>query len=188
MSRLQEKYRNEIIAAMAEEFGRKNILSLPRLVKVCVNMGVGQALQEAKVLESAVENLSAIVGQRAVITKARHAVSNFKLRKGWNVGCRVTLRGERMYEFLDRLMNAAMPRIRDFQGVNRRSFDGQGNYSLGVEDQSIFPEIDPDAPEANLGMDVTIVIQGSQSAAESRRLLELLGMPFTREGGSGNAA
>jgi large subunit ribosomal protein L5 len=173
-----------VVPALVEEFGRKNILSLPRIEKVCLNMGVGRALQDANVLEHALTNLTAIAGQRAVVTKAKQAVSNFKVRQGWKVGCRVTLRGKRMYEFLDRLMNAAMPRIRDFQGVSRKGFDGAGNYSLGVEDQSIFPEIDPDAPEANLGMDVTIVIRNSQGAAESLRLLQLMGMPFSREGGS----
>ncbi|MBN1257074.1 MAG: 50S ribosomal protein L5, partial [Planctomycetes bacterium] len=147
---------------------------------VCLNMGLGKGLADNKVFEHAVEDLTQITGQRAVITKAKRAVSNFKLRIGWNVGCRVTLRGKRMYEFLDRLMNVAMPRIRDFRGVKANAFDQQYNYSLGLEDQYTFPEIDPDRSDIPLGMDITIVISGSKKAEESRRLLELMGMPFQK--------
>ena len=180
MAQLQEKYRNEILPALAEELGRKNPNNLPKVTKVCLNMGLGKGLADAKIYDRAIEDLTQITGQRAVITKAKRAVSNFKLRIGWKVGCRVTLRGKRMYEFLDRLMNVAMPRIRDFRGVKTTSFDNQFNYSLGLEEQYTFAEIDPDRSDVPLGMDITVVISGSKKAEESRRLLELLGMPFEK--------
>jgi large subunit ribosomal protein L5 len=180
MTRLLETYRSEIVGRLGSEFGRTNVLALPRIEKVCLNMGVGDAMTDSKIMDDAVKNLTMIAGQKAVITKARRPVSNFKVREGFKVGCRVTLRGKRMYEFLDRLMNAAMPRIRDFRGVNRNGFDGQGNFSVGLDDMSIFPEIDPDQAQANRGLDVTIVIRNSSGPEESRRLLELMGMPFER--------
>ncbi|MFH0910919.1 MAG: 50S ribosomal protein L5 [Planctomycetota bacterium] len=180
MTRLAERYKNEICPILASELGRANRLSLPRLEKIAINMGVGRATQDAKLLERAVEDLTLLAGQRAVVTKAKRSVSNFKVRTGWKIGCRVTLRGQRMYEFLDRLLNATMPRIRDFRGVKTNAFDRQGNYSLGIEEQTIFPEIDPDHTESSQGMDITIVIRNTKDKAESRRLLELLGMPFAR--------
>lgn len=179
MSRLLEKYKKEILPELQKELGRANRLDLPRIEKVSVNMGVGAALQDAKLLENAVEDLTKITGQKAVITKARVSISNFKLREGWNIGCKVTLRGKMMFEFLDRLMNAAMPRIRDFRGVRATSFDQAGNYSVGIEEQTIFPEIDADRSENPQGMDITIVIKGTRGADESRLLLKKLGMPFT---------
>lgn len=180
MVRMREKYTTEVLPALAGELGRTNPMALPRLAKICINMGVGKALQEAKLLDYAVEDLTAITGQQAVPTRAKRAVSNFKVRQGWKIGCRVTLRGARMYEFMDRLVNAAMPRIRDFQGVKTRSFDGAGNYTMGLEEQTVFPEIEPDRAEFSQGMDITFVIKNSRSADESRRFLQLMGMPFQR--------
>ncbi len=177
MARLQERYQTEIAARLAERLGRKNRLSLPRLQKIVVNMGVGKALQDKNRMEQAANELSQITGQKAQIRKARVAVSGFRLREGNEIGCKVTLRGRRMYEFLDRLISIALPRIRDFRGVNPKSFDGNGNYSLGLAEQSVFPEIDPDKVTFVQGMDVTFVMS-TRNDDESRELLRAFGMPF----------
>ena len=177
MARLLERYNKEIIPILSEKLGRKNRLSLPRLQKIVVNMGVGKALQDKNRMEQAAEQLTQITGQRAQITKAKIAVSGFRLREGNQIGCRVTLRGRRMYEFLDRLISIALPRIRDFRGVNPKSFDGHGNYSLGLTEQQVFPEIDPDKVTFVQGMDVTIVTN-VDSDDEARELLRAFGMPF----------
>jgi len=177
MARLQERYKTEILPKLSEKIGRTNALSLPRLKKIVVNMGVGKALQDKNRMEQAAENLTQIAGQRAQVTKAKVAISGFRLREGNEVGCRVTLRGKRMYEFLDRLVSVALPRIRDFRGVNPKSFDGHGNYSLGLSEQMVFPEIDPDKVTFTQGMDVTFVTS-TNSDDEARELLRLFGMPF----------
>ena len=177
MARLQEKYSTEIVAKLKEKLGRTNVLSLPRLQKIVVNMGVGKALQDKNRMEQAAENLTNIAGQKCQITKARIAVSAFRLREGNEIGCRVTLRGRRMYEFLDRLVSVALPRIRDFRGVNPKSFDGNGNYTIGLTEQMVFPEIDPDKVNFTQGMDITFVTS-TRSDDESRELLRLFGMPF----------
>lgn len=177
MSRLQERFTKEILPRLGEKLGRKNTLSLPRLSKIVLNMGVGKALQDKNRLERAVEDLTQIVGQKAVITQARQAVSGFRLRIGYQIGCRVTLRGRRMYEFLDRLISIGLPRIRDFRGINPKSFDGNGNYSLGLSEQMVFPEIDPDKVQFTQGMDITFVTT-TNSDDEARELLREFGMPF----------
>ncbi len=177
-ARLLEKYRNVVLPAMQKDFGRTNIHSLPRLEKICLNMGIGKAIDDSKILEEGVKVMTTISGQAAVVTKARVSVSNFRLRQGYKIGCRVTLRGDRMYEFMDRLVAMAIPRIRDFHGVPKKSFDKSGNYSLGVEEVTIFPEIDADRLTHMFGMDVTFVIKNSQGADESRKFLKLMGMPF----------
>src|SRR5437660_806806 len=158
MARLMERYEKEIIGKLSEKLGRKNRLSLPRLQKISINMGVGKALQDKNRMEQSAEQLTLIAGQKAQVTRARVAVSGFRLRENNEIGCRVTLRGRRMYEFLDRLISIALPRIRDFRGVNPKSFDGHGNYSLGLSEQLVFPEIDPDKATFTQGMDVTFVI------------------------------
>ena len=177
MARLQERYQKEIVGRLAEKLGRKNRLSLPRLQKIVVNMGVGKALQDKNRMEQAADQLSQITGQRALVTKAKRAVSGFRLREGNEIGCKVTLRGQRMYEFLDRLMNLALPRVRDFRGVSSRAFDGRGNYSLGVREQIIFPEIDLDKIDKVRGLTVSIVTT-AKTDAEGKALLQALGMPF----------
>ncbi|QVL30845.1 50S ribosomal protein L5 [Telmatocola sphagniphila] len=177
MARLQERYTKEIASELSKKFGRQNILSLPRLQKIVLNMGVGKALQDKNRMQQAAEQLTLISGQKVQITKAKKAVSAFRLREGYEIGCRVTLRGKRMYEFLDRLVNIALPRIRDFRGVNPKSFDGNGNYSIGVSEQAIFPEIDPDKLNFSQGMDITFVTS-TRSDEEARELLRLFGMPF----------
>jgi len=177
MARLMEKYRKEIMPVLAEKFGRTNPMSLPRLQKIVVNMGVGKAVQEKARIEQAAEQLSQITGQRAQVTKAKRAVSGFRLRENLEIGCRVTLRGKRMFEFLDRLLNLALPRIRDFRGVNPKSFDGNGNYSMGLVEQNVFPEINPDKVTFTQGMDVTFVTSTRQDD-EARELLRAFGMPF----------
>jgi large subunit ribosomal protein L5 len=177
MARLMERYHKEITSRLSERLGRKNRLSLPRLQKIVVNMGVGKALVDKNRMEQAAEQLTQITGQRAQITKARIAVSGFRLREGNEIGCRVTLRGRRMYEFLDRLISIALPRIRDFRGVNPKSFDGHGNYSLGLSEQMVFPEIDPDKVTFSQGMDITFVTS-TNSDDEARELLRAFGMPF----------
>ncbi|MBM4096522.1 MAG: 50S ribosomal protein L5 [Planctomycetota bacterium] len=177
MARLLEKYRKEIMPVLAEKFGRTNPMSLPRLQKIVVNMGVGKAVQEKARIEQAAEQLSQITGQRAQVTKAKRAVSGFRLRENLEIGCRVTLRGKRMFEFLDRLLNLALPRIRDFRGVNPKSFDGNGNYSMGLVEQNVFPEINPDKVTFTQGMDVTFVTSTRQDD-EARELLRAFGMPF----------
>ena len=177
MARLLERYQKEIAPALEKKLGRKNRLSLPRLEKIVVNMGVGKALQEKNRMELAAEQLAQITGQKALITKAKKAVSGFRLRENNPIGCKVTLRGRRMYEFLDRLISIALPRIRDFRGVNPKSFDGHGNYSLGLAEQLVFPEIDPDKVTFTQGMDVTFVTT-TNNDDEARELLRAFGMPF----------
>jgi len=177
MARLLDRYQKEIAPALEKKLGRKNLLSLPRLEKIVVNMGVGKALQEKNRMEQAAEQLSQITGQKALITKAKKAVSAFRFRENNPIGCKVTLRGRRMYEFLDRLISIALPRIRDFRGVNPKSFDGHGNYSLGLAEQLVFPEIDPDKVTFTQGMDVTFVTT-TNSDDEARELLRAFGMPF----------
>src|SRR6266542_1693357 len=174
MARLMDRYQKEIVPQLADKLGRKNKLSLPRLNKIVVNMGVGKALQDKNRMDQAAEQLAQITGQRPQVTKAKKAVSAFRLREGNEIGCRVTLRGQRMYEFLDRLISIALPRIRDFRGVNPRSFDGHGNYSLGLTEQSVFPEIDPDKVTFVQGMDVTFVMS-TNSDDEARELLRAFG-------------
>ncbi|HWG43813.1 MAG TPA: 50S ribosomal protein L5 [Gemmataceae bacterium] len=177
MARLFERYQKEITPQLSEKLGRKNILSLPRLQKIVVNMGVGKALQDKGRMEQAADQLSQITGQKSQIRKAKVAVSGFRLRENNEIGCRVTLRGRRMYEFLDRLISIALPRIRDFRGINPKSFDGNGNYSLGLSEQSVFPEIDPDKVTFVQGMDVTFVTS-TKKDDEARELLRAFGMPF----------
>src|SRR5437870_1170488 len=177
MARLMDRYQKEIVPQLSDKLGRKNKLSLPRLQKIVVNMGVGKALQDKNRMEQAAEQLTQITGQRAQVTKAKVAISGFRLREGNEIGCRVTLRGRRMYEFLDRLISVALPRIRDFRGVNPKSFDGHGNYSLGLSEQMVFPEIDPDKVNFTQGMDVTFVTS-THNDDEARELLRAFGMPF----------
>lgn len=177
MARLLEQYTKTILPALAKVLKRENKLSLPKLKKIVLNMGVGKALQDKNRMEQAAEQLTQIAGQKAVITKAKTAVSGFRLRQGNEIGCRVTLRGKRMYEFLDRLINVALPRIRDFRGVNPKSFDGQGNYSMGVSEQMIFPEIEADKVNFTQGMDITFVTS-TNNDDEARELLKQFGMPF----------
>ena len=177
MARLMDRYQQEILPRLGEKLGRKNPLSLPKLKKIVVNMGVGKALQDKNRMEQAAEQLAQITGQKAQITKAKKAVSAFRLRENNEIGCRVTLRGLRMYEFLDRLISIALPRIRDFRGLNPKSFDGHGNYSIGLSEQQVFPEIDPDKVTFVQGMDVTFVTS-TNSDDEARELLRAFGMPF----------
>jgi large subunit ribosomal protein L5 len=175
--RLKDKYQSEVIPAMQQKFGYKNVMQAPRLEKVVLNMGVGRATQNSKLLDAAAADLAIIAGQKPVITRARKSVSNFKLREGMPIGTKVTLRGDRMYEFLDKLMNINLPRVRDFRGVSPKSFDGRGNYSLSVKEQLVFPEIDYDQVEQIQGMDITIVTT-ARTDEEAKVLLEFLGMPF----------
>jgi large subunit ribosomal protein L5 len=175
--RLLERYEQVVLPALATKFGRQNRLALPRLEKIVVNMGVGSAVAEKKNLEDAVAALTQITGQKPLITLSRKAISGFRLRQGMQIGCKVTLRGARMYEFLDRLISLALPRVRDFRGLNPKGFDGQGNYSIGLSEQLVFPELNPDKFTRVQGMNVTIVISGSKDD-ESRELLRGLGMPF----------
>ena len=177
MSRLKEKYTNEIVPAMTKKFGYKNVMQVPKLDKIVINMGVGEAKDNAKVLEAAVKDLEIISGQKAVVTKAKKSVANFKLREGQSIGCKVTLRGERMYEFADRLINLALPRVRDFRGVNPNAFDGRGNYALGIKEQLIFPEIEYDKVDKVRGMDI-IFVTTAHTDEEARELLTLFGMPY----------
>lgn len=179
MSRLREDYENEIKKALVEKFGYKNVMQIPRLDKIVINMGVGEAKENAKLMESAVKDLTTISGQKPVVTKAKKSVANFKLREGMPIGCKVTLRGERMYEFADRLINLALPRVRDFRGVSAESFDGRGNYALGLKEQIIFPEIEYDKVDKVRGMDI-IFVTTAQTDEEARELLRLFGMPFKR--------
>ena len=177
MARLHDKYKKDIVPALAKRFGRENVLALPRITKIVLNMGVGKALQDKNRMEQAAEQLTLIAGQKVQVTKSRVAVSGFRLRENQEIGCRVTLRGRRMYEFLDRLINVALPRIRDFRGVNPKSFDGNGNYSMGVSEQLIFPEIDADKVNFTQGMDITIVTSAPTNE-EALEFLKLMGMPF----------
>ena len=180
MARLQERYKNEIVPALKKDLGRENVMSLPRITKMVVSMGLGLAAVEKKRLTNALEELAAITGQKAVVCKARKSVSGFKLREGMDVGAKVTLRGRRMYEFLDRLISVAIPRIRDFRGLNPKGFDGRGNFSMGVNEQLIFPEVDVEKVEFQQGMNITICIERAQNDRESFRLLELFGLPFRK--------
>ena len=179
MSRLRDTYENEIKKAMTDKFGYKNVMQVPRLEKIVINMGVGEAKENSKILESAVKDLTTISGQKPVITKAKKSVANFKLREGMPIGCKVTLRGERMYEFTDRLVNLALPRVRDFRGVSAESFDGRGNYALGIKEQIIFPEIEYDKVDKVRGMDI-IFVTTAKTDEEARELLRLFGMPFKK--------
>jgi len=177
MTRLKEYYQKEIVPILIKEFGYKNIMAVPKIHKIVINMGLGEAIHNIKILDSAVEELALISGQRPVITKARRSVAQFKLREGMSIGCMVTLRKDRMYEFLDRLMNIALPRVRDFRGINPKSFDGRGNFTLGIQEQIIFPEISHDKIDKIKGMNVTIVTT-AKTDEEGRRLLHLMGTPF----------
>ncbi len=179
MSRLKEMYSNEIKDAMMKKFGYKNVMQIPKLEKIVINMGVGEARENAKVLDAAVKDLEIITGQKAVVTRAKKSVANFKLREGMPIGCKVTLRGEKMYEFTDRLVNLALPRVRDFRGVNPDAFDGRGNYALGIKEQLIFPEIEYDKVDKVRGMDV-IFVTTAETDEEARELLTLFGMPFKK--------
>ena len=179
MSRLKEQYQNEIVDAMIKKFGYKNIMEVPKLDKVVVNMGVGEAKENAKILDAAMKDMETITGQKAVPTRAKNSIANFKLREGMPIGCKVTLRGEKMYEFVDRLINLALPRVRDFRGVNPNAFDGRGNYALGIKEQLIFPEIEYDQVDKVRGMDV-IFVTTAHTDEEARELLTLFGMPYAK--------
>ena len=178
MARLKQRYAEQVVAAMKSEFGYKNSMQVPKLEKITINVGLGEATQNIKALDSTVAEITAISGQKPVITRAKKAIANFKLREGVPIGCMVTLRRDRMYEFLDRLIHVALPRVRDFKGVSDRSFDGRGNYSLGLREQIIFPEINADKVEKTRGMTVTITTT-AKTDPEGRALLRLLGMPFS---------
>ena len=180
MNRMQEQYQKEVAPALFKEFNFKNVMQVPRIEKVVVNIGLGEAMAEPKVLESAVSDLTQIVGQKPVLTKSRKSIAAFKLRENVVIGTKVTLRGERMWAFLDRLLNVALPRVRDFRGVSANAFDGRGNYTLGLQDQLIFPEIDYDKIDKLRGMEVTIVTS-AKTDDQARALLDLLGMPFKKE-------
>ena len=179
MSRLKDLYNDEIVDALTKKFGYKNVMEVPKLDKIVINMGVGEAKDNAKLLESAVKDLETITGQKAVLTRAKKSIANFKIREGLAIGCKVTLRGERMYEFLDRLVNLALPRVRDFRGVNPDAFDGRGNYSLGIKEQLIFPEIEYDKVDKVRGMDI-IFVTTAKTDEEGRELLRLFNMPFAK--------
>ena len=180
--RLKERYRNEIVPELMREFNYRNVMQAPHVTKVTLNIGLGEAKENARAVESATADLGTITGQRPVVTKSKRAIANFKIREGVPVGAMVTLRGDRMYEFLDRMLNAALPRIRDFHGVSVKAFDGRGNFSLGLREQLIFPEIDYDKVDRIRGMQINISTT-ARTDQEGRRLLELLGMPFARERG-----
>lgn len=178
-SRLEELYKTEIVDAMVKKFGYKNIMEVPKLHKIVVNMGVGEAKDNAKALEGAVADMQLVTGQKAVITKAKNSVANFKIREGMSIGCKTTLRGQKMYEFADRLINLALPRVRDFRGVKPNAFDGRGNYSLGIKEQLIFPEVEYDKIDKIRGMDV-IFVTTAKTDEEARELLRLFGMPYAK--------
>ncbi|MBQ3901941.1 MAG: 50S ribosomal protein L5 [Lachnospiraceae bacterium] len=179
MARLKEQYQNEIVKDLTKKFGYKNVMEVPKLVKIVVNIGLGEAKENKKLLESAQGDLEIITGQHAVVTNAKHSIANFKIREGMGIGVKTTLRGEKMYDFLDRLVNLALPRVRDFRGVNPDSFDGRGNYSLGLREQIIFPEIEYDKVDAIRGMDIAFVTT-AKTDEEGRELLRLFGMPFSK--------
>ena len=179
MSRLKEQYQNEIVDAMIKKFGYKNIMEVPKLEKIVVNMGVGEAKENAKLLEAAMKDMETITGQKVVATKAKNSLANFKIREGMAIGCKTTLRGEKMYEFMDRLINLALPRVRDFRGVNPNAFDGRGNYALGIKEQIIFPEIEYDKVDKVRGMDI-IFVTTAKTDEEARELLTLFNMPFEK--------
>ena len=179
MSRLYDTYKDEIVPAMIKKFGYKNVMEIPKIEKIVINMGVGEAKDNAKALENAIKDMEQITGQKAVITKAKKSIANFKIREGVQIGCKTTLRGEKMYEFMDRLINLALPRVRDFRGVNPNAFDGRGNYSLGIREQLIFPEIEYDKVDKVRGMDVCFVTT-AKTDEEARELLRLFSMPFAK--------
>ena len=179
MSRLKEQYQNEIVDAMIKKFGYKNIMEVPKLDKIVINMGVGEAKENAKLLEAAIKDMEAITGQKAITTKAKNSVANFKIREGMAIGCKTTLRGDKMYEFMDRLINLALPRVRDFRGVNPNAFDGRGNYALGIKEQLIFPEIEYDKVDKVRGMDI-IFVTTAKTDEEARELLTQFNMPFAK--------
>ena len=179
MNRLQEKYQNSVRAELQQKFGYKSSMQIPKIEKIVINMGCGDAVANSKVLDDAVEDLTIIAGQKPVVTKAKESIANFKLREGMPIGCKVTLRGERMYEFLDKLVSVALPRVRDFHGVNQNAFDGRGNYTLGVKEQLIFPEINFDKVKKVRGMDI-VVVTTAETDEEGRTLLALMGMPFKK--------
>ena len=179
MSRLQEKYKAEVAPALMTKFGYKSTMQIPKLEKIVINIGMSDARENPKVIDAAMNDLAQITGQRPIITKARKSVANFKLREGMNIGCKVTLRADKMYEFLDRLFNVALPRVRDFRGINPNSFDGRGNYALGVKEQLIFPEIEYDKIDQIRGMDI-IIVTTAKSDEEAREMLSLMGAPFVR--------
>ena len=179
MSRLKDLYNNEIVDAMVKKFEYKNVMEVPKLDKIVINMGIGEAKENTKILDVAVKELETIVGQKVVLTKAKNSIANFKLREGMPIGCKVTLRGEKMYEFLDRLVNLALPRVRDFRGVSADSFDGRGNYALGIKEQIIFPEIEYDKIDKVRGMDV-IMVTTAKTDEEARELLRFFNMPFKK--------
>ena len=179
MARLKETYLNEIVPALQKKFEYKNIMQVPKLDKVVINMGVGEAKENAKLLEAAVKDMETITGQKAVLTRAKNSVANFKIREGMPIGCKVTLRGEKMYEFVDRLINLSLPRVRDFRGVNPNAFDGRGNYALGIKEQLIFPEIEYDKVDKVRGMDV-IFVTTAKTDEEARELLTQFNMPFAK--------
>ena len=178
-NRLKEKYTNEVIPALTEKFNYSSVMAVPKVDKIVINMGVGEAKENAKVLEAAVKDMEAITGQKAVTTKAKNAIANFKIREGMPIGCKVTLRGEKMYEFADRLINLALPRVRDFRGVNPNAFDGRGNYALGIKEQIIFPEIEYDKVDKVRGMDI-IFVTTAKTDEEARELLAQFNMPFAK--------
>ena len=180
MARLKEAYYETMVDAMTKKFGYKNVMEVPKLEKIVINMGIGEAKENPKVLENAVSDMEIITGQKAVLTKAKKSVANFKIREGMNIGCKTTLRGEKMYEFLDRLVNLALPRVRDFRGVNPNAFDGRGNYALGIKEQFIFPEIDYDKIDKTRGMDI-IFVTTAKTDEEARELLTLFNMPFAKQ-------
>lgn len=179
VARLQEKYNNEVVQAMMEKFGYKNIMEVPKLEKIVVNMGVGEAKDNSKVLEAAVADMQLITGQKAILTRAKNSVANFKIRDNMPIGCKVTLRKQKMFEFADKLINIALPRVRDFRGVPSKSFDGRGNYALGIKEQLIFPEVEYDKIDKVRGMDV-IFVTTAKTDEEARELLRFLGMPFAQ--------
>lgn len=179
MTRLKETYLNEIVDAMTKKFGYKNVMQVPKIEKIVINMGVGEAKENSKVLDNAVNDLTIISGQKPVVTRAKNSIANFKLREGMPIGCKVTLRGDKMYDFLDRLVNLALPRVRDFRGVSADSFDGRGNYALGIKEQLIFPEIEYDKIDKVRGMDV-IIVTTAHTDEEARELLTQFGMPFKK--------
>ena len=179
MSRYKDLYKDQIVDGMIKKFGYKNVMEVPKLDKIVLNMGVGEAKDNAKLLETAVRDMEIITGQKAVVTKAKNSVANFKIREGMPIGCKVTLRGEKMYDFLDRLVNLALPRVRDFRGINPNSFDGRGNYALGIKEQLIFPEIEYDKVDKVRGMDI-IFVTTAKTDEEARELLTLFNMPFEK--------
>ena len=178
-SRLKEFYNNEVVPALTKKFGYKNVMQVPKLEKIVVNMGVGEAKENAKVLESAMKDMEIITGQKPIMTTAKKSIANFKIREGMKIGCKVTLRGDKMYEFLDRLVNLSLPRVRDFRGVNPNAFDGRGNYALGIREQLIFPEIEYDKIDKTRGMDI-IIVTTAKTDEEARELLTLFNMPFAK--------